>query len=162
MPNKVQHFILELCTELPRISQPKPPLYCHSIAHSISNSLQSFSLAHRLRLDLEPLDLVLEGADLTHQVRGLVGGDRAGDDSASDATGTAKSHLGGNVDVRNVLVLAEEGQVEEDGQGTGVGSEDDDLGDTAVEGLGGLAVRLLVKSSKQLEMWKTYLAPFFS
>jgi len=115
-----------------------------------------------LRLDLESLDLVLEGADLAHQVRGLVGGDGAGDDSASDATGTAKSHLGGDVDVRNVLVLAEEGQVEEDGQGAGVGSEDDDLGDTAVEGLGGLAVGLLVKSFKQFETWKTYLAPFFS
>ena len=69
-----------------------------------------------MRLDLEPLDLVLEGADLAHKVRSLVGGDGAGDDGAGDTAGTAKSHLGGNVDIGNVLVLAEKGQVEEDGQ----------------------------------------------
>ncbi len=33
--------------------------------------------------------------------------------------------------------------MEEDGQWSGVGSEDDDLGDTAVEGLGGLVGTLL-------------------
>lgn len=98
-----------------------------------------FNLAHTVRLDLKPLDLVLEGADLAHQVRGLVGGDGTGDDSAGDTAGAAEGHLGGNVDVGNVLVLAEEGQVEEDSQGAGVGGQDDDLGDTTVEGLGGLA-----------------------
>lgn len=69
-----------------------------------------------MRLDLEPLDLVLEGADLAHKVRGFVGGNRAGDDSAGDTAGTAKSHLGGNIDVGNVLVLAKERQVEKDSQ----------------------------------------------
>jgi hypothetical protein len=107
------------------------------VALSISQSSQytSATVQHtHVRLDLEPLDLVLEGADLAHEVRGLVGGDGAG---------AAQSHLGGNVDVGNVLVLAEEGQVEEDGQGAGVGGQDDDLGDTAVEGLGGLVGALL-------------------
>lgn len=53
-------------------------------------------------LDLKPLNLVLESADLAHEIRSLVGGDAAGDDSASDTAGTAKSHLGGNVDVWNL------------------------------------------------------------
>lgn len=75
-----------------------------------------------MRLDLEPLDLVLEGADLAHEVRGLVGGDAASDDSARDTAGAAESHLRGNVDVGDVLVLAEKGKVEEDGERAGVSS----------------------------------------
>jgi hypothetical protein len=78
-------------------------------------------------LDLKPLNLVLEGADLTHEVGGLVGGDRASDDSARDTAGTAKSHLGGDVDVGDVLVLTQERKVEEDSQRAGVRSQDNDL-----------------------------------
>ena len=96
-----------------------------------------------MRLDLETLNLVLEGADLAHEVGGLVGGDAAGNDSASDTAGAAESHLRGDVDVGDVLVLAEEGEVEQDGEGAGVSGEDDDLADTAVEGLGGLVGALL-------------------
>lgn len=47
---------------------------------------------------------------------------------------TYQSHLGGNVDVRNVLVFAEKRKVKEDGQRAGVGGQDDHLGDTTVEG----------------------------
>jgi hypothetical protein len=96
-----------------------------------------------MRLDLETLDLVLEGADLAHEVGGLVRGDAAGNDGASDTAGAAESHLRGDVDVGDVLVLAEEGKVEQDGEGAGVSGEDDDLADTAVEGLGGLVGALL-------------------
>ena len=91
-----------------------------------------------MRLDLEPLNLVLEGANLAHEVGSLVGGDRAGNDCTGDTAGAAESHLGGNVDVGNVLVFAEQRQVEEDSQGAGVGGKDDNLGDTTVEGLGRL------------------------
>lgn len=89
-------------------------------------------------LDHQSLDLVLESADLVHEIRRLVGGDAGRDDGAGHTTGAAKSGLGGNVDVWDVLVLAEEGKVEEDGERGGVGGEDDDLGDTTVEGLGRL------------------------
>jgi hypothetical protein len=105
------------------------------------------------RLDLEALDLVLESADLAHQVlrhglvhvhifnasvkeksyRGFVGGDGASDDGASDTAGAAKCHLRGNVDVGYVLVLTEQRQMEEDSERGGVGGKDDQLGDTAVE-----------------------------
>lgn len=71
-------------------------------------------------LDHESLDLVLDGADLAHEVGGLVGGDGGGDDGAGDTAGTAESHLAGNVDVRDVLILSDEGQVEEDGEGLSV------------------------------------------
>lgn len=44
-------------------------------------------------LDHETLDLVLEGANLVHEVGGLVGGDGAGDDCTGDATGSAEGGL---------------------------------------------------------------------
>lgn len=46
-------------------------------------------------------------------------------------------------DVCDVLVLAEKRDVEENGKRSGVGGEDDDFGDTTVEGLGGLVGALL-------------------
>lgn len=51
-------------------------------------------------LDHESLDLVLEGADLAHEVGGLVGGDAAANNCAADTTGAAKSHLAGDVNLR--------------------------------------------------------------
>jgi hypothetical protein len=96
-----------------------------------------------LCLDLETLDLVLEGADLAHQVGGFVGGNRRRDDRTSNSTGAAKCHLGRHINVRDVLVLAKQRQVEEDGERRGVRSEDDQLADSAVQGLGGLVGALL-------------------
>lgn len=116
----------------------------------------------RKGLDHQSLDLVLESADLAHEVGGLVCGDGSGDDGAGDTAGATEGHLGGNVcsiscqlvippcawglvltDVCDVLVLAEKRDVEEDGKRSGVGGEDDDFGDTTVEGLGGLVGTLL-------------------
>ena len=54
------------------------------------------------------------------------------------AARSAQSLLGLDEDVGHVLVLAQEGDVEEDLQRLGVGGHDDELGDAAVEGLGGL------------------------
>ena len=94
-------------------------------------------------LDLESLDLVLQASDLAHQVGCLVGGDACCDDSSADTTCTSQSSLGWYVNVRGVLVFAEKGKVEQDGEGAGVSGEDDDLADTAVKGLGGLVGGLL-------------------
>ena len=41
--------------------------------------------------------------------------------------GGTYSHLAGDVDVGDVLVLAEEGQVEEDGERAGIGGQDDEF-----------------------------------
>jgi hypothetical protein len=86
-----------------------------------------------LRLDLETLDLVLEGPDLAHEVRGFVGRDGAGDDGPGDTTCAAQSHLGGNVDVGHVLVFAKEGKMQKNRQRGGVSSKNDQFADTAVQ-----------------------------
>jgi hypothetical protein len=44
---------------------------------------------------------------------------------------------------RSILVFAEKGKVEENGQRSCVGSENNDFADTTVEGLGGLVCALL-------------------
>lgn len=134
-----------------RSNQKKPP---HALSvspkprsHSSDRNFQKDSVLHpsinRRNLDHQSLDLVLESADLVHEIGRLVGGDAGRDDGAGHAAGAAERGLGGNVDVWHVLVLAEEGKVEEDGERGGVGGEDDDLGDSAVERLGRLVGALL-------------------
>lgn len=88
------------------------------------------------RLDGKPLDLVPQGADLAGKLAALVGVDGRGDDGAADAEGAAEGHLGGHVDVGGALVLAEQGEVQEDAQRGRVGGQDGNLADAAVEGLG--------------------------
>lgn len=83
-------------------------------------------------LDHQTLDLVTDGADLGVQVTGLVGGDGAGNDGTGDTSGATESHLGGNVDVGDVLVLTEKRQVQNDGQRGSVGGQDDEVGGTTV------------------------------
>jgi hypothetical protein len=94
--------------------------------------------AHAFSLDEETLDLTLrvrkgegqstqptakeapeeethlDGVDLALELAGLVGGDRGGDDRARDTAGTAEGRLARDKDVRDVLVLAEEREVEQD------------------------------------------------
>lgn len=148
-------------------------------------------------LDHETLDLDLDGADLVGELTGIVGGDGHGDDGTADTAGTAKSHLGGNVDVGDVLVLAQKGEVENDGERSGAKvyvsmeilsrsdsardllcSENDELGGTTVQGLGGprrkkkiLATIFLWRvtwpirhgsSSIQHKGWTYSLAPFLT
>lgn len=50
-------------------------------------------------LDHKSLDLVLESADLAHEVGSLVGGDGGSNDSAGNTASATESHLGGNVAV---------------------------------------------------------------
>lgn len=119
-------------------------------------------------LDGQSLDLVLQSPDLAHQVGSLVAGDGSGDNGAGDTAGTAEGDLGGNVDVGRVLVLSQEGDVQKNGQGRGVGGKDNNLrgaksvssiyntptdlslgqsgthlGGSSVQGLGGLVRTLL-------------------
>lgn len=89
-------------------------------------------------LDEELLDLILEAIDLRVKLRTLGGKDGAGNNRPGDTAGTAKSDLGGDKDVRDILVFAEEGEVEEDLKRLGVSGHDDELADATVEGLGGL------------------------
>ena len=91
------------------------------------------------------LHLVLE---LLHGVgdRAVVlGEDGDRDDVAGDTASSSEVRLLRDIDVRHVLVFAQERQVEDDLQGLSVGSEDDQVSDTSVESLGGLVGALLEK-----------------
>ena len=96
--------------------------------------------------DQQLLDGELGGLDLGLELGALVGCDGAGDDRPGDSARPAQGLLGGNEDVRYILVLGEEGQVKQDLQGLRVRGHDDELGDTAVQGLRGLVRALGVSS----------------
>lgn len=99
--------------------------------------------SHVPALHSSALDLLANSLNLARQVGSLVGGDADGDDWARDTSSTAQSKLGRHVDVRGVLVLGQERDVEDDRERGSVGSQDDELAGAAGEGLGGLAGRVL-------------------
>lgn len=71
-------------------------------------------------LDEELLNLSLDAKDLRLKIRGFVGGDRARDDGTRDTTSTTKSSLGGNENVRDVLIFTEKRQVKENLERLGI------------------------------------------
>lgn len=87
-------------------------------------------------LNHQPLDLVFQAPNLSHQLAPLVGGDAGSDDGSADAACSPQRRLAGHIDVRHVLVFAQERQVQQDGQGRRVGRQDDDFRRSAVKGLG--------------------------
>ncbi len=89
-------------------------------------------------LDEDLLDLLTALLDLGGELRPLLGGDGARDHGPVDSAGAPEGGAGGDEHVRDVLVLGNEGQVEEDLEGLSVSRENDDLGGSAVQGLGGL------------------------
>lgn len=149
---EVRHFILGLRTGILKVFHSRSCSDLSSGDHVLQTSYHAVHttfpsihtrLSNLKRLDLQTLDFVLESPDLAHEVGRLVRGNRSGNDSASDTAGAAKSHLGGDVDVGHVLVLAEKRQVQEDSERRGVGGQDDELADTAVQRLGGFVGALL-------------------
>lgn len=126
---------------------------------------QSFSLPKEKKgtktaLHSKSLNLVAEGANLGVEVRGLVRGEGNGNDSPRDTAGTAldtdismppdsemgiskrtyQRNLAGNIDVGGILLLRDKGNVEDDTQGLGVGSEDNQLGGATVDRFGSLVL----------------------
>ena len=73
----------------------------------------------------------------------VLGKDGNGDDVARNTTGATEVSLLAHIHVRHVLILAEKRQMEDDLEGLSVGGEDNEIGDTSVEGLGGLVGTLL-------------------
>ena len=96
-----------------------------------------------LKLNEDLLDGILELLNLGLELGTLLGDDGASNHRAGDTAGAAKSGLGLDENVGNVFVLAQQGQMQQDFKGLGVGSQDDDFGDTAIEGLGGFVRALL-------------------
>jgi hypothetical protein len=68
--------------------------YCRTVDHSVD----AYS-----KLDHKSLHLVLQTADLVHQLTRLVGGDAGRDDGARDTAGSSERGLAGDVDIGNVL-----------------------------------------------------------
>lgn len=73
-----------------------------------------------VNLDQQLLDLSLESQNLRLEVRSFVSGDRASNNGAGNTAGTTKSSLGGNKDVRHVLVFAQKRQVKKNFNGLSV------------------------------------------
>ena len=94
------------------------------------------------------LNLLTDGADLAGKVRSLVGRDRDRDDRTADTGSPAKSELGRDVDVRGVLVLGQQGNVQDNRERGGVRSEDNKFA----------IVCQFVHSSARLDT-RTYLVP---
>lgn len=97
----------------------------------------------RRRLDQQSLDLVLDTINLVLDGGGVVGGDRSSDDWSGNTTCSTQSGLGRNENVWNVLVLTQQWQVQQDLNRLSVGSHDDELRNTSVQGLGSLVSTLL-------------------
>jgi len=89
-------------------------------------------------LKKELLDVLLDGEDLWLDLASLVLGHARRDHGTGDATSPAKSLLGANEDVGNVLVLAEQGDVQQDLERLAVGGKHHELGLATVQSLGRL------------------------
>ena len=73
----------------------------------------SASVKHFLFLDEKLLDFELHAVDAPFELGGFVGGDGGGDDGTGNAAGTAEGDLAGDKDVRDVLVLAQQRQMQQ-------------------------------------------------
>ena len=98
------------------------------------------------------LNLVFHGLDLGIKCAVRVSEDGGGDDVAGHTASAAEVCLLANIDVRNILkvsafasylVLAQEGQVQDDFEWLCVGSEDDEVRQASVQCFGGLIGTLL-------------------
>lgn len=106
--------------------------------HDYSLRAKRFHQETRLAVHLngQSLDLLLQSLDLARELRQLVGADAGGNDRTAHTAGTAEQRLAGDVDVRDALVFADEGDVQDDGEGLGVGSKDGKLAGSTVDSLG--------------------------
>lgn len=144
MPNLTHHSSpLPISSTVAASSIRFPFLIASFYESPLSLQLRQAILFSVTDLNEKLLDLDLHAVDCALKLRSFVGGDGAGDDWTRNAAGTAEGDLAGNEDVRDVLVLAEEGQMEENLDRFGVGGHDDHLTDTTVQCLGGLVGTLL-------------------
>ena len=86
-------------------------------------------------LNQQLLDLNLDVVDLIIQLATFVRHDGAGDHGTRHSTRTTKSNLGRNKHVGNILILAEEGDMENDFEGLRIGSHHDKRSLSTVQGL---------------------------
>jgi len=72
-------------------------------------------------LNDKALNLVLHLANLSRQLRSIIRSNASSNNRSRNTTSASKSRLGGNVNVSYVLVFAEEGEMEKDGEWARVG-----------------------------------------
>ena len=77
----------------------------------------------------------LDSLDLRVQLPSLVGRHASSDHRPANPTSSTESGLAGQKDVRDVLVFAQEREVQEDLDGFGIGGHDDELANSSVESL---------------------------
>ena len=151
-----------------------PRLWTGQRRHNKEVSLSSFThpnLQPYPSLDHESLNLVLDGPDLAHEITSLVGGDTGRDHRTRHTSGPTQGKLAGDVDVGDVLVLSQEGQVEQDGERGGVRGQDDNLSGSTIKSLGRCWVERRIVSERVLhedqncrrrKYYSPSLAPFFN
>lgn len=96
-----------------------------------------------IALQQKLLDLDFHAINGAPQLGCLVGGDGARNYGTRHTAGTSEGDLAWHKDVWNVLVFAQEGQVEQNFDGLGVRRHDDELRNTAIQGFRGLVGSLL-------------------
>lgn len=114
-----------------------------SFGFPLTNSKASASTVSYDKLDEEPLDGVFDSLNLALELPVLVGGHAGCNDWPRDAASSAKSCLGGHEDVWDVLILAEQRQMEHNLDGLNVSGHNDEFANTSVECLCRLVGSLL-------------------
>lgn len=97
------------------------------------------------------------------QITGIVGADAGSDDGPAHATCSAEGSLARDKDVRDVLILAKQGEVHHDRERGGVTGQNNELRHTAVHGLGGCRERealVKAKTTDKKGLSSPSLAPF--
>eukprot|EP00520_Triparma_pacifica_P019930 CAMPEP_0118661968 /NCGR_PEP_ID=MMETSP0785-20121206/16570_1 /TAXON_ID=91992 /ORGANISM="Bolidomonas pacifica, Strain CCMP 1866" /LENGTH=133 /DNA_ID=CAMNT_0006555459 /DNA_START=218 /DNA_END=616 /DNA_ORIENTATION=- len=109
----------------------------------INYKYRKTKLSRRDVLNEEVLNLNLDLVDGALQLTRLVRRNACRYDSPTDPAGPTQRHLAGDENIRNVLVLTEEGEVKKNFQGLSVSGHDDDLGYSTIQCLRGLVGALL-------------------
>merc|ERR1719382_1524332 len=101
-------------------------------------SMMRLQVQISLPLKQQLLNLLLDGLNLRLDLRALILSDTGSNDRSAHTTSSSERLLGSDEHVGDVLVLAEERDVEQDLQGLRVSRHDDKLRLSSVESLGGL------------------------
>lgn len=108
------------------------PYFIEKYKHEV---LPNVCLTESLRHDT--LDGGLEVLDLVIELTLAVGLDGAGNDGTGDSASVSEGNLAGDEDVVDVLLLADQRQVQQDLDGLSIGGQNDEVSLLAVQGLSG-------------------------
>ena len=109
-----------------------------SVFEKKKNEFQCTVQVHCLHLQEKFLNLLLDGGDLRFDLRTLILGHTGSNYRPGDTTNSTQGLLGPNEHVGNVLILAQQRDVEQNLQGLAVGGQNDELCLSSVQSLGGL------------------------